>query len=280
MQNLKRSQAVPKKAIPIHRPRPVPVHPFDRLHRTETGGLLPRSAILTGHPSDAHLTAYYAVAPSILDGLIDLWLTSQPPLPIDRYTFLDVGAGKGRAMLTASLHPFERVCGIELNPSLAAVARRNLTLFSAGETSSPLAPVDLLEGDVLEVALPAGPTLAFLFHPFEAPLLRRFLARLEQVYASHPGRLDLLYVNAEHCAVLDRNPAFKRIFYGPVPMSSQDHLADLAEIAEQKEYGSTGDEICAIFRFTGRKKKISPAGPTLMHDLASHPVRPQKKPLS
>ena len=36
-----------------------------------------------------------------------------------------------------------------------------------------------------------------------------------------------------------------------IPMSPEDHLADLAEIAEQKEYGSTGDELCTIFRFTG-----------------------------
>jgi hypothetical protein len=39
---------------------------------------------------------------------------------------------------------------------------------------------------------------------------------------------------------------------GPVAMTPADHLADLAAIAEQKEYGSTGDELCAIYRFTGR----------------------------
>ncbi len=35
-------------------------------------------------------------------------------------------------------------------------------------------------------------------------------------------------------------------------MSPEDQVADLAAIAEQKEYGSTGDEECAIYRFTGR----------------------------
>jgi hypothetical protein len=111
----------------------------------------------------------------------------------------------------------------------------------------------LIEADALEAPLPSTPTLAFMFHPFEAPVLRRFLARVEQHYADRPGAFDLLYVNAEHASVLDRNPAFTRMFNGMVPMSSEDHLADLAEIAEQKEYGSTGDEFCTIFRFTGRK---------------------------
>ncbi len=38
-------------------------------------------------------------------------------------------------------------------------------------------------------------------------------------------------------------------------MTPADHVADLAAIAEQKEYGSTGDELCAIYRHTGRTSK-------------------------
>jgi hypothetical protein len=30
-------------------------------------------------------------------------------------------------------------------------------------------------------------------------------------------------------------------------MSAADHIADLEAIAEQKEYGSTGDEVCAFY---------------------------------
>jgi hypothetical protein len=240
------------KIIPIHAPKPAPIHPFDRLHQTDTGGLIPGHALATGHANDAHITAYYAIAPSILDTLIDLWQQTPPPLPIDRYTLLDVGAGKGRAILTASQHPFHHVTGIELNPRLAAIARANIKAFASSASAAPLAPVSLLEGDALEVPLPETPTVVTLFHPFEAPVLRRFLSRLEQHFAQRPNQLDLLYINAEHAAVLDRNPAFARLFNGMVPMSPEDHLADLAEIAEQREYGSTGDEFCTIFRFTGR----------------------------
>jgi hypothetical protein len=240
------------QAVPMHNPKSAPIHPFDVLYRTDTGGLIPGAALASGHPSDAHITAYYAIAPSILDTLIDLWLASDPPLPIDRYTLLDAGAGKGRAILTAAQHPFHRVLGIELNPNLAAITQSNITRFMASPAASALAPVDLVQGDALEVPLPETPTVVTLFHPFEAPLLRRFVARLEQHFAQRPGLLDILYINAEHAQVLDRNPAFVRLFNGMVPMSAEDHLADLAEIAEQREYGSTGDELCTIHRFTGR----------------------------
>jgi SAM-dependent methyltransferase len=246
------------KVRPIHQPKPAPVHPFDRVYGTDTGGLIPRAQLLTGHPNDAHLTAYYAVAPSILDRLIDLWLRTNPPFAIDRYTFLDVGAGKGRALLTASLHPFHAATGIELNPGLAAIARDNLRRFTQSDDAQPLAPLTLLEGDALEVPLPETPTVAFLFHPFEAPVLWRFLARVQQHFAVASGRssrFDLLYVNAEHFSVLDRDPAFTRVFFGMVPMSAEDHLADLAEIEGQTEYGSTGDELCAIYRLSGRPRE-------------------------
>ena len=240
------------KIVPIHAPKPSPVHPFDRLYGTDTGGLIPGAKLASGHENDAHITAYYAIAPSILDTLIDLWLQTSPPLPIDRYTLIDVGAGKGRAILTAAQHPFRQVVGIELNPALAAIAQDNIRAFTRSPAAALLAPVSLVEGDALEVPLPDTPTVVTLFHPFEAPVLRRFLARLEQHFAGHPGQLDILYINAEHASVLDRNPAMTRLFNGMVPMSSEDHLADIAEIAEQKEYGSTGDEFCTIHRFTGR----------------------------
>jgi SAM-dependent methyltransferase len=240
------------KLVPKPAPRPAPIHPFDRLHATDTGGLIPRAELVTGHANDLHITAYYAVAQSILEALIDLWQQTPPPFEIDRYTFLDVGAGKGRALLCAALHPFRQAIGIELNPALAAIARANIQAFTQSGNASPLAPMTLFEGDALEAPLPTTPTLAFMFHPFEAPVLRRFLARVEQHYAERPGSFDLLYVNAEHAAVLDRNPAFTRLFHGLIPMSQDDHAADLAEIAEQTEYGSTGDELCTIFRFTGR----------------------------
>lgn len=234
-----------------HVPKLPPVHPFDSQYGTDTGGLIPQSSLLTGHPNDAHITAYYAIAPSILDSMVDLWQQSSPLYPIDAYTFLDVGAGKGRAMLTASLHPFREVVGIEINPTLAEIARENVRRFADHPGSSPLAPVTLVEADALEAPLPSTPTVCFFFHPFEAPVVRRFLARVESHFAERPGSFDLLYVNAEHAAVLDRNPAFARLFNGMVPMSAGDHLADLAEIAEQKEYGSTGDEFCTIFVLLG-----------------------------
>ncbi len=243
-----------------------PIHPFDQVHGVDTSGLVPAKHLVTGHANDEHVTAYYGVAPSILRTLIDQWRETIPPHPISNYTFIDIGAGKGRGLLVASEYHFRKVVGIELNPALATIARDNVALWTrahaADSTAPQLAPIEVLEQDALDFDFPATPTLLFLFHPFEAPVLRQLLRRIESQVAARPKgsrepALDILYVNAECANVLDRNPAFAQLFLDNVKMTPEDHAADLEAIARQKEYGSTGDEECAIYRYTGRAK-----GPT------------------
>jgi hypothetical protein len=240
-----------------------PIHPFDLAHNVDTSGLVPAAHLVTGHPNDEHVTAYYGVAPSILRTLIARWRETPPPHPIHSYTFIDYGAGKGRAMLVASQFPFRVVVGIELNHSLASIAQSNLDHFIATHDTDPtaptLAPTQLLHQDALTFELPTTPSVAFLFHPFEAPVLKALLRSIETQFAKQKSpTLDILYVNAECRDILDRHPAFTRLFLGPIAMSPEDHVADLAAIAAQKEYGSTGDEECAIYRYTGRNRSAPP----------------------
>jgi SAM-dependent methyltransferase len=242
------------------KPTSFPIHPFDQIHGVDTSGLVPARHLLTGHPNDEHVTAYYGVAPSILRSLIDHWRETVPPHPISSYTFVDIGAGKGRGVLVASEYRFRRVLGVELNPQLAAIARSNadhwIRTRAADPTSKPIAPIEIVEQDALEFELPATPTLLFMFHPFEAPVLGQFIERIHTQLAarpkSRPPALDLIYVNAECANILDNHPAFAQLLLDHVKMTPEDHAADLEAIAQQKEYGSTGDEECAIYRYTGR----------------------------
>ena len=234
-------------------------HPFDVQFGTETSGLIPAKQLRTGLAADRHVTAYYGVAPSILRTLIERWRDDVLPVrPAQDYRFLDIGAGKGRGLLVAAETPFREVVGIELHPGLSAIAEANITLVQqAGGThafgaSRTLAPMRLIEGDALTLPLEPMPTLAFLFHPFERTALRTFLRNVERTFASLPTLFDLLYVNAEHLALFRANPAFSVLWEGNVAMSPEDPAADLQEIAAQKEYGSTGDEFCAIIRHVGR----------------------------
>ena len=102
----------------------------------------------------------YAVLEDLLGGL-DLGAGSH---------LLDVGCGAGRVLayfVGAELPG--RVTGVELDPALAAQA----VAWSARYPN-----VRVVEGSVLDLPL-AGYTHAYLFNPFDTPVLAAFLDKLE-----------------------------------------------------------------------------------------------------
>ena len=47
------------------------------------------------------------------------------------FTFIDIGSGKGRALLLAADYPFRRILGLELLPGLYRVAQQNIRQFKS-----------------------------------------------------------------------------------------------------------------------------------------------------
>jgi hypothetical protein len=230
-------------------------HPFDLENKVKTSGLIPGRHLKSGHPHDRHTTAYFGVAPSVFHALLRRWQRSRPAAPIRDITFIDVGAGMGRAMLLAAELPFRRVIGIELNPILARTARSNIAKWRAAGRIQ--APTRLISGDAVEFAFPANPSLVFLFNPFGATVMRRLLAGIAARNAARPaGQLDLLYVNNEQESVLESQAGFTRLFLGQIRRSRADAIADHRIMANQPdgEYVAANYEDCSIWRWTGKRE--------------------------
>lgn len=226
-------------------------HPFDLEFGVKTSGLVAGRNLKCGHRHDRHNTAYYGVAPSVLESLLKRWRKSRLTAPIGQFTFVDLGSGMGRAVLLASELPFREVVGVELNPTLARIARKNAMLWhAAGRARSP---IRMECGDAVEFVFPDGPCLAFLFNPFGAPVLRRLLKALAKDFAARPGCLDLLYINNEQESVLEQQKGFSRLFQGKVRRSRADAIADHRILASQPdgEYASSNWEDCSIWRWVG-----------------------------
>ncbi len=227
-------------------------HPFDLKYQVETSGLIPGRGLVSAHPNDRHITAYYGIAPSILRKLLRQWRATLTQRRLRDISFLDFGAGMGRGMLIAAQLPFREVVGIELHPKLATIARRNIDRWqSLGRARCPMRVVT---GDATAFEFPANPCVAYLFHPFGSAVLRRVIKRMAEAFAARPGQLDILYVNHEHASVLNRARGFTPLWSGLVAMSPADAAADRRIILAQTEgeYATTGDEACSIYRWTGR----------------------------
>jgi SAM-dependent methyltransferase len=226
-------------------------HPFDEEFGVRTSGLVAGRHLKSGHRHDRHATAYYGVAPSVFHALVKRWQRSRPAAAVEDFSFLDVGAGMGRAVLLAAELPFRQVLGVELNPTLTRIAGRNLTVWRASGRAR--APMRVVCGDAVEFSLPAGPCLAFLFNPFGAPVMRRLLMAWSKALAGRPAPLDILYVNNEQESVLERQAEFARLFLGQIRRSAADAIADHKIMASQPEgeYASANYEDCSIWRWVG-----------------------------
>ncbi len=231
-----------------------------------TSGLVAGRHLKSGHTHDRHATAYYGVAPSVFNGVLTRWRKTRPAAPPEETTFIDIGAGMGRAVLLAAEMPFRNVIGIELNPALVRIANRNLATWR--RSSRIKAPARIVAHDAVDFEFPAGPCVAFLFNPFGAVVMRRWLRAITHKFADRPGELDILYVNNEQEGVFEvqRNfrismriqrggdavpPNLARLFLGPVKRSRADRHADDRILANQPdgEYASAPHEDCSIWRW-------------------------------
>jgi len=232
------------------------LHPFDLENGVQTSGLIPGRFLKTGHAHDRHSTAYFGVAPSVFHALLRRWRRTRPIAPIEEFTFVDLGAGMGRAILLAAEYPFRGVIGVELNPALARIARRNLAGWrAAGRVRSP---AKVVCGDAVAARIPPGPCLVFLFNPFGESVMRRLVRRLAAVFAGRRCQLDLLYVNNEQDRVIGLQTGFTRLYFGQVRRTRKDAIADHRIMANQPdgEYQATIEEDCSIWRWMGDRAAL------------------------
>src|ERR1700712_657326 len=99
-------------------------HPYDQAHGISTHGHVPGWLLGSGAMSDAHNSGYAGCQPSCLrEGL------SSIPDPA-RFSYLDLGCGKGRSLAVATEFPFRRIVGGEIAPEIVAVSKTNASILA------------------------------------------------------------------------------------------------------------------------------------------------------
>jgi SAM-dependent methyltransferase len=116
-------------------------------------------------------------------------------LPIDfrRFTFVDLGSGKGRALLMASDYPFRRIIGVELLPELHAIAQDNVRHYSSDRQQCH--HFELHCADARRFQLPPEPLVIFLFNPFPDDILGEVMTGIERSIREAPRPILVAYQN-------------------------------------------------------------------------------------
>jgi len=176
---------------------------FDRAHGADTAREVHLGELDLDGQTAAHARCYTAVRPHVFREFMR-------SLPVDarRLTFLDLGSGKGRALLLALEYDFRRIIGVEVSRELHAVAEENLRRVRTRNGALP--PVESRLKDAARVAFPAEPLLLYLFNPFGGAIVSRVIERLEESLREAPRPVVVVYVNPEHGALFERCPFLTR----------------------------------------------------------------------
>jgi SAM-dependent methyltransferase len=171
---------------------------FDARYGTETTQQHVLLGSYTDSPSVVHATSYWPSHVRVVEAMFDR-AVQHPDLawrvdPAAR-VFVDVGCGKGRALLLASELPFRHLHGVDFSAALLETAQRNVERWKHGAERDR---ISLHHADALAWELPGEPLVVYLFHPFDATVMTPFVDRLVASLEQRPRSCTVLYLNPKH----------------------------------------------------------------------------------
>ncbi len=125
------------------------------------------------------------------------------------FTFIDLGSGKGRTLLMASDYPFHSILGVELLPSLHAIAQNNIAAYK--KDSQVCFALKSICEDARDFEFPTEPIVLYLFNPLPASGLGIVLENLKPSLQKSTRPLYVLYHNPEHEHLLEQCSYLKKI---------------------------------------------------------------------
>jgi SAM-dependent methyltransferase len=127
----------------------------------------------------------------------ELFRAMMAALPVDfrEFTFIDIGSGKGRALLLAAEYPFTKIIGVELIADLHRAAEENIASRRAQSPARQVAALEALCMDACEFVFPETPLVVYLFNPLPEAGLRAVVRNLEESWKRAPRAVWIVYHN-------------------------------------------------------------------------------------
>jgi hypothetical protein len=140
-------------------------------------------------------------------------------LPIDfhKFTFIDVGSGKGRTLLMASEYGFKKIVGVELISELHRAAEKNIAACrdrqlqgNPQRNGPPQREIEAVCMDARQYIFPETPLVVYLFNPLPEAGLRRVIHNLDESCKKMPRPVWIVYHNPLFESALAASPVLAK----------------------------------------------------------------------
>jgi hypothetical protein len=176
---------------------------FDIRYGVDTGGKLDLIDMNIKSKNWVYGTMYQAIdSDNLKQTLRELNLEYQ------QFTFVDIGAGKGKAIMLASTFPFKKIIGVEFSEDLYIISKKNLLCFPKKE--SKCGSIEILCMDALEFDLPNVPLIICVNNPFVRQLMSEFVDKVEKSFQKNPRRIIIIYFNPLYADLWNGITHFKK----------------------------------------------------------------------
>ena len=178
---------------------------FDEAHGTDTAAILLGGERGPSVSDGGHVVSRYETSS---ETAIRLALDS---LAVDhsRFTFVDMGCGKGKPLMVAASYGFRRLVGVDLSPACIEAARRNIARY--GPEPIDASRIELRVEDAEAFEFPDDPLVVYLYNPFPQAVLERVVVRLGESLTRNPREVAIVYMNPTAAAVVARSVLFVRV---------------------------------------------------------------------
>jgi SAM-dependent methyltransferase len=161
---------------------------FDALHGVDTGGVVELSDLSVDTGNRRFGVDYIGVDP-------DEFHSAMSALDIvhEDFVFVDLGSGKGRALLLAAEYRFRRTVGVEFAPELHRAAESNLARHA--RLGQRRCSFELHCIDAADFPLPGEPLVVFLYNPFGLQVMRQVARNVRAAWRSLRREIYVVYCN-------------------------------------------------------------------------------------
>jgi hypothetical protein len=182
--------------------------PIEKLFFASTKGRVAAGSVTVIGTRQGHGHDYRPTPRLVFD-----WALSAIDEDLSKLSFVDYGAGKGRALLLASQHPFTAVGGIEYAEELHDAATMNIAQFPRSQMKCR--DVECVHDDAAEIGALDGPAVHYFFNPFSREVFAEVLSSLVTSYRNHPRRLYLILIDPVAEDLVEKSGTFMPLSLPP-----------------------------------------------------------------